>query len=52
MRTMKNSKNQKNYVKVLTVRDRDTMEQERVKIEDLNAYFENKFRFQETKNIA
>ncbi len=29
----------------VTVRDRDTMEQERVKIEDLKAYFENKFRF-------
>ena len=27
----------------VTVRDRDTMEQERVKIEDLNAYFEKKF---------
>ena len=29
----------------VTVRDRDTMEQERVKIEDLKAYFEEKFRF-------
>ena len=27
----------------VTVRDRDTMEQERVKIEDLKAYFEEKF---------
>ena len=27
----------------VTVRDRDTMEQERVKIEDLKAYFEKKF---------
>ena len=25
------------------VRDRDTMEQERIKIEDLDAYFEKKF---------
>ena len=29
----------------VTVRDRDTMEQERVKIEDLKAYFEEKFVF-------
>jgi len=29
----------------VTVRDRDTMEQERVKIEDLKAYFETKFMF-------
>ena len=29
----------------VTVRDRDSMEQERVKIEDLKAYFEDKFRF-------
>ena len=29
----------------VTVRDRDTMEQERVKIEDLKAYFEDKFDF-------
>jgi glycyl-tRNA synthetase len=29
----------------VTVRDRDTMEQERVKIEDLKGYFENKFIF-------
>jgi glycyl-tRNA synthetase len=29
----------------VTVRDRDTMEQERIKIEDLKTYFENKFRF-------
>jgi glycyl-tRNA synthetase len=29
----------------VTVRDRDTMEQERIKIADLKAYFENKFRF-------
>ncbi|MFA9465259.1 MAG: glycine--tRNA ligase [Velocimicrobium sp.] len=29
----------------VTVRDRDTMEQERVKIEDLKAYFEKKFDF-------
>ena len=29
----------------VTVRDRDTMEQERVKIEDLNAYFEKKFEY-------
>lgn len=29
----------------VTVRDRDTMEQERVKIEDLKAYFEKKFEF-------
>ena len=27
----------------VTVRDRDTMEQERVKIEDLKEYFEKKF---------
>ena len=27
----------------LTVRDRDTMEQERIKIEDLDAYFAKKF---------
>lgn len=27
----------------VTVRDRDTMEQERVKIEDLDAYFAKKF---------
>lgn len=30
----------------VTVRDRDTMEQERIRIEDLKTYFENKFRFQ------
>ena len=29
----------------VTVRDRDTMEQERIKIEDLKAYFEEKFAF-------
>ena len=29
--------------RAVTVRDRDTMEQERVKIEDLKAYFEKKF---------
>ncbi|NLO10163.1 MAG: glycine--tRNA ligase [Clostridiales bacterium] len=29
----------------VTVRDRDTMEQERIKITELKAYFENKFRF-------
>ncbi len=29
----------------VTVRDRDTMQQERVKIEDLKAYFEEKFEF-------
>ena len=29
----------------VTVRDRDTMEQERIKIEDLKAYFEEKLRF-------
>jgi glycyl-tRNA synthetase len=29
----------------VTVRDRDTMIQERVKIEDLKTYFENKFKF-------
>ena len=29
----------------VTVRDRDTMEQERIKIEDLKAYFEEKFSF-------
>ena len=29
----------------VTVRDRDTMEQERVKIEDLKAYFAEKFEF-------
>ena len=29
----------------VTVRDRDNMEQERVKIEDLKAYFEKKFEF-------
>ena len=27
----------------VTVRDRDTMEQERIKIEDLDAYFAKKF---------
>lgn len=31
--------------KAVTVRDRDTMEQERVKIEDLKAYFEKKLEF-------
>ena len=29
----------------VTVRDRDTMEQERIKIEDLKEYFEQKFEF-------
>ena len=29
----------------VTVRDRDTMQQERIKIEDLKEYFENKFKF-------
>ena len=29
----------------VTVRDRDTMEQERIKIEDLKAYFEEKFAY-------
>jgi glycyl-tRNA synthetase len=29
----------------VTVRDRDTMEQVRIKIDDLKAYFEDKFRF-------
>ena len=29
----------------VTVRDRDTMEQERIKITDLKAYFEKKFEF-------
>ena len=29
----------------VTVRDRDTMEQERVAIADLKAYFEKKFEF-------
>ncbi|MDD3221709.1 MAG: glycine--tRNA ligase [Clostridia bacterium] len=29
----------------VTVRERDTMEQERIKIEDLTAYFEEKFQF-------
>ena len=29
----------------VTVRDRDTMEQERIKIEDLKAYFAEKFAF-------
>jgi glycyl-tRNA synthetase len=29
----------------VTVRDRDTMAQERIKIEDLKTYFENKFKF-------
>ena len=29
----------------VTVRDRDTMEQERIKIEDLDAYFADKFTF-------
>lgn len=29
----------------VTVRDRDTMVQERIKIEDLKTYFENKFKF-------
>ena len=32
----------------VTVRDRDTMEQERIKIEDLDAYFADKF----TSNLA
>ena len=31
--------------KSVTIRDRDTMQQVRVKIEDLNSYFENKFDF-------
>ena len=30
---------------MVTVRDRDTMEQERIKIEDLKEYFEKKFEF-------
>ena len=30
---------------MVTVRDRDTMEQERIKITDLKAYFEEKFTF-------
>ena len=29
----------------VTVRDRDTMEQERIKIEDLSKYFEEKMAF-------
>ena len=29
--------------KAVTVRDRDTMEQERISIEELKSYFENKF---------
>ena len=29
----------------VTVRDRDTMEQERIKIDNLVTYFENKFKF-------
>ena len=29
----------------VTIRDRDSMAQERVKIEDLKAYFEDKFTF-------
>ena len=29
----------------VTVRDRDTMEQERIKIDELEAYFEEKFEF-------
>ena len=29
----------------VTVRDRDTMEQERIKIEDLPAYFAEKFNY-------
>jgi glycyl-tRNA synthetase len=29
----------------VTVRDRDTMAQERIKIADLKTYFENKFKF-------
>ena len=29
----------------VTVRDRDTMQQERIKIEDLKTYFDNKFKF-------
>ena len=29
----------------VTVRDRDTMKQERIKIEDLKAYFEEKMAF-------
>ena len=35
----------------VTVRDRDTMEQERVKIEDLKAYFEKKFEYYGTLNL-
>ena len=30
----------------VTVRDRDTMEQERIKIEDLDKYFDGKFDFE------
>jgi glycyl-tRNA synthetase len=30
---------------MVTVRDRDTMEQERIKIDELKSYFENKFEF-------
>ena len=29
----------------VTIRDRDTMSQERIKIEELDAYFQNKFDF-------
>ena len=29
----------------VTVRDRDTMQQERIKIDELDAYFEKKFEF-------
>jgi glycyl-tRNA synthetase len=29
----------------VTVRDRDTMQQERIKIEELNTYFAQKFAF-------
>jgi glycyl-tRNA synthetase len=31
--------------KSVTIRDRDTMQQVRIKIEDLNSYFEGKFDF-------
>ena len=35
----------------VTVRDRDTMQQERIKIEDLKAYFEKKFEWQRFEKI-
>ncbi len=36
---------------IVTVRDRDTMEQVRIKIDDLNAYFEDKFDFRKSTSL-